>query len=42
MRLAAEPVDVTAVVEEAVALYADEADEKGIGLEMQVPTGSSC
>jgi hypothetical protein len=30
-------VDVKAVVEEAVALYADEADEKGIGLEMQEP-----
>jgi signal transduction histidine kinase len=37
MRLAAEAVDVKAVVEEAVALYADEADEKRIGLEMQVP-----
>ena len=39
MRLAAEPVDVKAVVEEAVALYADEADEKRISLEMKVPSG---
>jgi len=39
MRLAAEPVDVRAVVEEAVALYADEADEKGISLETKIPSG---
>jgi len=37
MRLAAEPVDVKTVVDEAVALHADEADEKKIALEVHVP-----
>jgi signal transduction histidine kinase len=37
MRLAAEPVNVKSVVDEAVALYADEADEKAIALDVHVP-----
>jgi signal transduction histidine kinase len=37
MALVREPVTVSAVVEEAVALYADEAEDKGIALRSVVP-----
>ena len=37
MALVREPVAVSAVVEEAVALYADEAEDKGIALRSAVP-----
>jgi signal transduction histidine kinase len=37
MRLAPEPLELKQVVDEAVALFADEADEKGIALETTVP-----
>jgi len=37
MTLVKEPVSVRAVVEEAVELYADEADDKGIALRSDVP-----
>jgi len=38
MRLASEPVNLTTVVDEAMALHADEAEEKGIVLESSVPS----
>ena len=37
MRLASEPVNLATVVEEAMALHADEAEEKGVALESTVP-----
>jgi signal transduction histidine kinase len=37
MRLAAQPLQLKTVVEEAVALYADEAEEKGLVLDTTIP-----
>jgi signal transduction histidine kinase len=37
MRLTAEPLELKTVVEEAVELYADEAEEKGLVLETSIP-----
>lgn len=37
MRLASEPVNLAAVVDEALALHADEAEEKGVAIESSVP-----
>lgn len=39
MRLAAESLDLKTVVDEAVSLYADEADEKKIALDVKLPQG---
>jgi len=39
MRLTAEPLDLKTVIDEAVSLYADEADEKTIALDVKVPEG---
>lgn len=41
MRLVSEPVSLAAVAQEAVDLYADEAEEKRVTLECQVPDGLS-
>ena len=37
MRLAAEPVNLAAVVSETIALHADEAEERGIALDASIP-----
>jgi signal transduction histidine kinase len=39
MRLAPESLELKSVVDEAVDLYADEAEEKGVALESRVPAG---